>query len=76
VMTCTAHAAEYEAHVFSGPAGKTQPYRLLKPDHYDKGKRYPLVLLLHGYGERGTDNEKPIKTESSGASLFLKEKVR
>jgi len=75
-LTCAARAAEYEAHVFHGPDGKAQPYRLLKPDHYDKGKRYPLVLLLHGYGERGTDNEKPIKTGSSGASLFLKNKVR
>jgi len=76
VLTCSARAAEYETHVFNGPDGKTQPYRLLKPDHYDKGKRYPLVLLLHGYGERGTDNEKPIKTESSGAKLLLKSEER
>ncbi len=76
VLTYSLSAAEYEAHVFKGSADKTQPYRLLKPDHYDKSKHYPLVLLLHGFGERGTDNEKPVKTKSSGASLFLKEKVR
>ncbi len=76
LLTCTTGTAEYETHVFNGPDGKTQPYRLLKPDHYDKGKHYPLVVLLHGYGERGTDNEKPIKSESSGASLFLKDTVR
>src|SRR5262245_35809085 len=34
------------------------PYRLLKPDGYDKDgrARYPLVVFLHGIGERGTDN--------------------
>jgi predicted peptidase len=26
----------------------------------DAGKRYPLVIFLHGAGERGTDNLKPI----------------
>jgi predicted peptidase len=33
------------------------PYRLLYPLHYNKHKRYPLVLFLHGAGQRGTDNE-------------------
>jgi predicted peptidase len=32
-------------------------YRLLYPLHYSKHKRYPLVLFLHGAGQRGTDNE-------------------
>ncbi len=76
VLTCSLRAAEYESHKFTGPEGKTQPYRLLKPDGLEKGKRYPLVMLLHGYGERGIDNEKPIKTASSGASLFLKAEAR
>ncbi len=33
------------------------PYRLLYPLHYNNHKRYPLVLFLHGAGQRGTDNE-------------------
>jgi len=37
------------------------PYRLLKPKDYDKSKHYPLVLFFHGFGERGTDNEKQLK---------------
>lgn len=32
------------------------PYRLLKPRDYDAKKKYPLVLFLHGAGERGADN--------------------
>jgi len=30
------------------------PYRLLYPLNYNKYKRYPLVLFLHGAGQRGT----------------------
>lgn len=32
------------------------PYRLLPPTVIDDGKRYPLVLVLHGSGAIGSDN--------------------
>ena len=32
-------------------------YRLLKPAAVEPGRKYPLVLFLHGAGERGSDNE-------------------
>lgn len=32
------------------------PYRLYLPSNYDPEKSYPVVLILHGAGERGTDN--------------------
>src|SRR4051812_36587227 len=35
-------------------------YRLLKPQDYDAKKKYPLVIFLHGAGERGDDNEKQL----------------
>src|SRR5579872_7061378 len=45
-----------EPKVFKGGDGKELKYRLLKPDHYDPKKSYPLVVFLHGAGERGDDN--------------------
>ncbi len=41
-------------------AGLTLPYRLFVPADYDTTRTYPLVLALHGAGERGTDNERQI----------------
>jgi len=48
-----------EKHVFEDADGKL-PYRLLKPPKVGEGKKYPLVVFLHGAGERGTDNEKQL----------------
>lgn len=33
------------------------PYVLYLPANYDEAKEYPVLLLLHGAGERGNDNE-------------------
>jgi len=35
--------------------GRKLLYRLLKPQDYDPQQQYPLVLFLHGAGERGDD---------------------
>jgi predicted peptidase len=53
--------------------GNTLPYRILYPANYDKNKKYPLLLFLHGAGERGKDNEKQLV---HGSKLFLKEENR
>lgn len=58
--------SEYEKRVFT--AGRdTLPYRLLMPDGFDATRKYPLVLFLHGGGERGSDNEKQL---THGSGLF------
>lgn len=51
--------AEPEAREFKAD-GKTLLYRLLKPEGTEAGKKYPLVVILHGAGERGADNKKQL----------------
>ena len=46
------------------------PYRLFVPENRDQGRKYPLVLFLHGAGERGSDNRLQI-TGQSGVLAFL-----
>lgn len=48
-------------------------YRILYPEDFDPAKRYPLLLFLHGAGERGNDNEKQLV---HGSSLFLDQENR
>ena len=36
-------------------------YRILFPKNFDKNKSYPLILFLHGIGERGDDNKLQLK---------------
>jgi len=35
-------------------------YRLMKPETIEAEKQYPLVVFLHGAGERGDDNQKQL----------------
>ena len=46
----------------------TLPCRILSPLHFTAGKKYPLIVFLHGSGERGNDNEAQLKW---GSNLFL-----
>ena len=41
--------------------GTKLPYRLYVPEDFDATKKYPVVLFLHGAGERGDDNEAQLK---------------
>ena len=47
----------WQAHTFRGGDGVEIRYRLLPPANPAPGRRYPLVVLFHGSGEIGTDNE-------------------
>ncbi|MCB0595920.1 MAG: alpha/beta hydrolase fold domain-containing protein [Lewinellaceae bacterium] len=65
--------ALFEKRLFQSSDGQLLPYRILLPEGYSRGKRYPLLLFLHGAGERGRDNEAQL---AHGASLFLDKKNR
>ncbi|HEY4937321.1 MAG TPA: hypothetical protein VII44_12105, partial [Puia sp.] len=45
---------------YGNNSGDTLSYRLLFPDA-DTLRKYPLVIFLHGSGERGSDNEAQLK---------------
>ena len=64
--------SKYERHVFTN-RGDTLPYRMLLPENYDASQKYPLILFLHGAGERGNDNEKQL---IHGSKLFLQDSIR
>src|SRR3981081_4100611 len=53
--------------------GDTLPYRILFPQNFDPTKKYALILVLHGAGKRGNDNEAQLKI---GPKLFLKDSIR
>lgn len=48
-------------------------YQVLLPQNFSKDKKYPVVLFLHGAGERGNDNEKQLV---HGSKLFLNDENR
>ena len=41
--------------------GTELPYRLFSPENYREDREYPILLILHGAGERGTDNSLQLK---------------
>lgn len=45
----------------------TLNYRILYPENFSEDKPYPVVLFLHGAGERGDDNKKQLV---HGSNLF------
>jgi predicted peptidase len=63
----------FQKREFKDNHGNGMPYRILLPIDYDCSKKYPLLVFLHGSGERGEDNESQLK---HGANLFLQEENR
>ena len=47
--------------VYTNETGETFGYRMSAPQFPTAGKKYPLILFLHGSGECGTDNLRHIK---------------
>lgn len=67
-----AQETAFEAKIFIY-GNDTLPYRILYPENFNPRKKYPLVLVLHGAGERGSDNQKQLV---HGSYLFLKDNIR
>ena len=59
-VTATAQSSRFSYNKYGNATGDTLSYRMLFPD-YDTFRKYPLVIFLHGSGERGSDNEAQLK---------------
>ena len=67
------HLSDYEKRVFADGKGNLLNYRILFPKNYNACTKYPLVLFLHGAGERGDNNQAQL---THGGKLFLQKKNR
>jgi predicted esterase len=55
------------ALVYDDGAGNTLPYRLFRPPGFEEPEgSFPLVLFLHGAGERGDDNVAQVSSHIDG----------
>lgn len=66
-LASTAQARDYqelvdrlEKRVYQDATGASLPYRLFVPAKYDRQQKYPLIIFLHGAGERGNDNTRQL----------------
>lgn len=57
----------YQARMFRSAEGDSMAYRILAPEAPADTALYPLVVFLHGSGEKGYDNKAQLKL---GASVF------
>lgn len=74
-LSSTAHSQQmnlFDKLLFTSK-NDTLPYRLLKPVSPASMENFPLVIFLHGAGERGNDNEAQIKHITE---LFTEERNR
>ncbi len=69
----TAQKDLYQKEWYTNSKGDSLPYRILLPENYDKNQDYPLVVFLHGAGERGNDNEAQLQW---GSEVFTNEETR
>ncbi len=60
--------SDFQAKEYKNADGKVLLYRLLPPENYDANQKYPLLVFMHGMGERGSDNGRQI---INGAAEFL-----
>jgi poly(3-hydroxybutyrate) depolymerase/lysophospholipase L1-like esterase len=70
-LTASATIGSFQTNTYTNSSkySHSMPYRLFVPANYNAGQSYPLVLFLHGAGERGTDNNAQL-TANQGATVW------
>ena len=71
-LSIVGYGQDFKARTFIR-GSDTLPYRLLLPKDYKPGNEYPLIVVMHGSGERGNDNISQLK---HGSKLFLNDSLR
>jgi len=59
---------------YTNAAGKVFRYRWSEPPKVEAGKTYPLVILLHGAGERGADNRRQLLWGGTPLLSYMRER--
>lgn len=76
LVTLSAYAGDKLSFLkkqFTTANGYKLNYRVLYPENYDPARQYPVILFLHGAGERGSDNEAQLV---HGGDLFASHATR
>ena len=61
---------DFRKEVYVNKKGDRLPYRLYVPLGYDKNRKYPLLIWLHGTDGRGIDNLKQLTKQNQLATHF------
>lgn len=61
ILTMATAFAEPVPMTFKAEDDTELLYRIAAPEKTEEGKQYPLILFLHGSGQRGTDNKAQLK---------------
>lgn len=62
----------FHKRTFTSSDGLTIPYQIHLPEEMKDGVQYPMMLFLHGAGERGTDGERQLV---HGGDLFRSDPI-
>ena len=62
LISCSPKNPAFKAESFRYESGNVLPYNIFYPKNYKsaKSEKYPLLIFLHGAGERGEDNIKQL----------------
>lgn len=67
ITTTTMAQTQFSENLYVSQKGDTLPYQQLQPPTIETNTKYPLVLFLHGAGERGNCNKAQLQ---HGANMF------
>ena len=63
----------FAARIYKNSRKEKMPYRLFIPAGYDKSKKYPIIIWLHGAGGAGDDNLRNISEDQiPGTRIWTK----